>query len=207
MTIFITITEWSKKADLLQSILNITHWHTQHELIHLPSSHNKVQANRFNLRIFTYYILRVGMMRCIPVQFFTTHKTKDKLHFSPKLQLTDDYLWAPVHKKTAGNVFWRFVQSWEVLWFLCVYLFQGTLYRMDFPSKLTSSSKPRGTWVPGFSPAHPLHTDCGNLFKALPPASRAQFGRLKSQRKSACLHTICLWAHIYTRSNNWPQMR
>lgn len=61
--------------------------------------------------------------------------------------------------------------------------------------------------MPGLSSPLPLCTDCGNLFQALPPAGRAQFGRLKSRRKSPCLHPLCLCPDIPTRSNNKPQLR
>lgn len=77
--------------------------------------------------------------------------------------------------------------------FVCVFLFWAPFYSTDFPCKLASSPQPIGTRVPGFSPARPLHTGCGNLFQALPPANSAQFGRRKSERKSPCLHPLCLW--------------
>ena len=95
----------------------------------------------------------------------------------------------------------------SALWFVCVFLFGAPFYRIDFPCKLVSSPQPIGTRVPGFSPARPLHTGCGNLFQALPPANSAQFGRRKSQRKSPCLHPLCLWPYIPTRSHNRPQIR
>lgn len=80
----------------------------------------------------------------------------------------------------------------------------GFPYRMDLPVKLTLSAKSRDSGGPGSPPPRPPpRPDCSHLFQAFPPARTAQPGRLKSQRKSACLHPIRLCTATAAR----PQLR
>ncbi|MEQ2217581.1 hypothetical protein XENOCAPTIV_015467 [Xenoophorus captivus] len=72
-----------------------------------------------------------------------------------------------------------------------------------YPIRLILSAIPRGPRVPS-PPRPPLRTDCSNLFQAFPPASTAQPGRLKSQRKSPCLHPVCLCTIITAISHDRP---